>query len=97
MEIVNRSGVHRCSICNTVNIPEIETNIGDYRDHSYWVNDPKDPNHFVCGECDAGIEEIRRDYDYQDNRENYFERLEIAVRDLRDLELLLENDDDNSG
>ena len=62
-KVANRSGVHRCSICNTVNSEYIETNLGDYRPYQYFVNDPKDPSHFICGECDDSIRELQMEYE----------------------------------
>lgn len=66
---VNRSGVHRCSICNCVNNENIETNIGDYRSHMSFVNDPKDPSHFICISCEEEIQNLRDEYQYMDEWE----------------------------
>lgn len=66
---VNRSGVHRCSICNRVNTESIETNLGDYAPLEYFTNDPKDPMHFICITCEEAIQELRDDYDFKDEWE----------------------------
>lgn len=63
LKIPNRSGTHRCSICNKVNNEDIETDIGDFSSHTYFVNDPSDPTHFICGECDEVIKGINQEWD----------------------------------
>lgn len=63
---VNRSGVHRCSICNCVSSEDVETEIGDYQGYTYFVNDPKDPSHFICGACDEVVKDLRNDYEMDD-------------------------------
>ena len=62
----NQSGTHRCSICNTVNSPFIETNIGDYKIKMSFTEDPKDSMHEICIECIESIEEVRSDYHFDD-------------------------------
>lgn len=67
--VFNRSGVHRCSICNCVNQEDIQTNIGDYRGNMFFTKDPKNPNHFICGECEEAIQDVRWDYEIMDDEE----------------------------
>lgn len=69
LKLTNRSGTHRCSICNSVNNEDIETNLGDFNDHTYYVNDPKDPSHFICGECDEVIKDLMCDYEMDNEDE----------------------------
>lgn len=65
--IVNRSGVHRCSICNCVNVEDIQTDLGDYRGNMSFTNDPSNPLHFICIDCADEIEDLRQDYMEDDN------------------------------
>lgn len=59
--VVHEKG-HRCSICNCVNIVDIETDLGDYRDFMSFTPDPSNKNHFICIDCAEVIQEIRYDY-----------------------------------
>lgn len=52
----------RCTICNKVSRPEIETDSGDFR-HDYYVEDPIDPTSFICGECKETIDLINLDFE----------------------------------
>jgi Fe2+ or Zn2+ uptake regulation protein len=63
----NRGGYFRCSICDSVSNEFIETNIGDYKKHLSFVNDPKDHTHFICMECNDSVDDLRQDYEYMDD------------------------------
>lgn len=52
----------RCTICNKVSRPEIETDSGDFK-HDYYVEDPIDPASFICGECKEAIDLINLDFE----------------------------------
>jgi hypothetical protein len=63
--VIHEKG-HRCTICNSVNIVDIETDIGDYKDHMSFTPDPSNKEHFICIECAEAIQEIRYDYAISD-------------------------------
>lgn len=60
------SKVHRCSICNCVSVSDIQTNIGDFKDHMSFTPDPKDSTQFICIECDEVIRDVLYDYQLDD-------------------------------
>ena len=62
--------VHRCSICDKVNIQEIENNLGDYDSDISFVSDPSDASHFICIDCSTEIQEIRDEYAFWDSLKN---------------------------
>jgi hypothetical protein len=66
---VNRGGYFRCSICDCVSMESIATNIGDYKPNMPFVNDPKDPLHFICVECDESVSDQLWDYEVFDEIE----------------------------
>lgn len=70
---INRGGYFRCSICNTVSNEEIETDLGDFKSHMSFVNDPKDPTHFICITCSEEIDSLRQDYEYDDQEKELHE------------------------
>lgn len=45
----------RCSICNSVSSPEIETTVGDHRPGRFF-EDPKNKLFMICSKC---FEEIQ--------------------------------------
>lgn len=55
----------RCSICNKVSTPEIETFPGDYKS-DFFVEDPKDKNNFICGECREIIDQTNAEFYYEE-------------------------------
>lgn len=61
-KVTNRSGIHRCSICNCVNTEAIETEIGDFAPYEYFTNDPKDPSQFICISCYEVIQDTLSEY-----------------------------------
>lgn len=42
---------HRCNICNGVSIPEITTNIEDFKPGLMVGYDPLDNTRMICNEC----------------------------------------------
>ena len=64
------SKVHRCSICNSVSVADIETDLGDFKDHMSFTPDPKDPRHFICIECAEAINEVQFEYELEDEYGN---------------------------
>jgi hypothetical protein len=65
----NKSGHHRCSICNCVTNESIATEIGDFRSRMSFTPDPKDRMHDICIECAEVIQEQRDEYSYYDEEE----------------------------
>ena len=59
----NISGIHRCAICNRVNIEGIETNLGDYTQGMSYMADPLDRMHDICVECYEEIQDINKEFD----------------------------------
>lgn len=55
----------RCSICNKVSSPGIQTNYGEYSKKPF-VPDPKDPLYFICMDCKEAHETTMLDYQRQD-------------------------------
>jgi len=68
---VNRSGTNRCSLCNCVSNESIETEIGDYRHHMSFTQDPKFNDSVICITCAEVIEDQRQDYEYLDLNDDY--------------------------
>ena len=63
----NISGIHRCSICNSVNIPDIETDLGDFRERMNFRPDPNDSMFDVCIECAEVIDDVLMEFEYEEN------------------------------
>jgi hypothetical protein len=62
----NISGIHRCSICNRVNAEDIATDLGDYVSGMSYMADPNSGLHDICIECYEEIEEINKEFDYEE-------------------------------
>jgi len=67
----NQNGVHRCSICNRVSNEEIETNMGDYVQDLSFTFDPNNSLFDICVECGEAIDEVRHDYDFEEEEEGW--------------------------
>jgi hypothetical protein len=65
-KITNRSGISRCSICNCVSNESIETEIGDYRAHMSFTQDPKYRDSVICISCSEVIQEQLDEWSYLD-------------------------------
>jgi len=65
--IQEHNKIHRCSICNSVNVSDIETNIGDYHKGMSFVPDRGKRFSDICIECDEVIQEALGDYEFMDN------------------------------
>ena len=59
---VHYEKAHRCSICNCVNVADIETDVGDFRDFMSFTPDPSNGQHFICIDCADAIQDIRDEY-----------------------------------
>lgn len=54
---MNNQFKYRCSICDTVSEPSISNSMGNFKHGTQFFPDPKDPNHFICGECNHSHQE----------------------------------------
>jgi hypothetical protein len=53
----NKMMIHRCTLCNKVNNPEIETEYGDFSEYMAFRPDPENPLFDICMECFEDIED----------------------------------------
>lgn len=60
------SGVHRCSICNKVNVPDISTDLGDYDENGSFSADPANSMFDICIDCQESINDVLYDFEMED-------------------------------
>jgi len=65
---VKSKRIYRCSICNKVSDPSIETEVGDtVRGHFH--PDPKYRESYLCDACDTSIDILMSEYHLMDEKE----------------------------
>lgn len=69
----------RCSVCDAVSSPEIETNQGDYTSMKFH-HDPRDPTGMICSTCYNEVEEANSEF-FDDVAEEEFGTLDEPEAD----------------
>ena len=54
---------HRCSLCNLTNNPEVCLDLEDCSELMAFVPDPKNKLFYICMECSASINSLKKSYD----------------------------------
>ena len=62
--------IHRCVICNCVSVPDIATDLGDYKSKMSFMPDPSNDLSDICVECYEVIAEVESEYEWEEYETN---------------------------